>query len=153
MVDHSVMKKLHEMTDEFRQKGLKLQVIGLDDHKPLSSHPLSIHRRGFEKIRRIIIFTDSGLQSLIERELNYHGVRDFTAIVCGGGIGSSKRDRLRIEVLTQPDKAEHILDELRKEILPKFGKKYGIKTFIESVTAVIPDYTHVKRFSDVSIAS
>ncbi|KHE92639.1 MAG: hypothetical protein K8F52_09570 [Candidatus Scalindua rubra] len=153
MVDHSVMKKLHEMTDEFRQKGFKLEVIGLDDHKPLSSHPLSIHRRGFEKLRRIIIFTDSCLQSLLEHELNYHGVSDFTTIVCGGDTGSSKRDRLRIEVLAQPDIAEHILDELRKEILPKFGKKYGIRTFIENVAAVIPDYAHVKRFSDVGIAS
>ncbi|MDR4504881.1 MAG: SulP family inorganic anion transporter [Candidatus Scalindua sp.] len=151
MVDHSVMKKLHEMRDDFRQKNLTLKVIGLNDHKPLSSHPLSIHRRGLEKTRRIIIFADSNLQSLLEHELHYHGVRDFTTILCGG-TGYSKRDRLRIEVLTQQDKAEHILDELRKEILPKFGKKYGIRTFIENVEAVMQDYTQVKHYRDGSIA-
>lgn len=96
---------------------------------------------------------DSGIQSLIEHEFSYHGVRDFTITVCGGNTRFSERDRLRIEVLTKPDKAEHILDELRKEILPRYGKKYGIRTFIENVTAVIPDYTQVNRYSNVGIVS
>ncbi|KHE93586.1 MAG: SulP family inorganic anion transporter [Candidatus Scalindua rubra] len=140
MVDHSVMEKLHEMEEEFRQNNIKLEVIGLDQHKSLSDHQHSTRRRGFEKIRRIIVFVDSGLQSLLEHELTYHGVRDFTTIACGG-TGTSTRDRLRIEVLTLPDKAEHILDELRREILPKFGKQYGIRAFIENVEAIMPDYT------------
>lgn len=140
MVDHSVMEKLHEMEEEFRQNNIELKVIGLDEHKALSNHQYSTRRRGFEKIRRIIVFVDSGIQRLIEHELVYHGVRDFTTIACGG-TEASTRDRLRIEVLTLPDKAEHILNELRSEILPKFGKQYGIRAFIENVEAIIPDYT------------
>jgi MFS superfamily sulfate permease-like transporter len=139
VVDHSVMDNLHEMGEMFRQRNLNLKVIGLDSHKGLSDHPLSTRRRGFEKMKRIVVFTASALQSVLERELKHHGVRDFTTIVCGGA-GSIGNDRLRLEVLTQPDSAEHILDFLRGDILPKYAVKYGVRAYVENIEEVLSDY-------------
>lgn len=144
MVDHSVMENILQMQDEFRQNNLKLELIGLDSHKALSDHHLSTHRRGIEKIKRIIVFTDASLQSLIEYELNYHGVRDFTAIVCSGTKGTPT-SRIRLEVLARPDKAEHILDELRRQIVPLFGKKYEVKVYVKEVEAILPVFNKPKQ--------
>jgi MFS superfamily sulfate permease-like transporter len=139
VVDHSVMDNLHEMEEMFRQRSLNLKVIGLDSHKGLSDHPLSTRRRGFEKIKRITVFIDSALQSMLEHELIHHGVRDFTTIACGG-TASVGRDRLRLEVLTQLDSAEHIMDYLRGEILPKYAVKHGVRAYVEDVQAILSDY-------------
>lgn len=45
LVDHSVMEKLHEMEADFATHGKRLQVIGTDDHTPLSRHPLAARRK------------------------------------------------------------------------------------------------------------
>lgn len=44
LVDHSVMEKLHELEREFTDAGKQLTVIGLDDHTPLSNHPLAARK-------------------------------------------------------------------------------------------------------------
>jgi len=45
IVDHTVMEKLHEMEREFRQRGLSLEVIGLERHIVLSHHPAAARLR------------------------------------------------------------------------------------------------------------
>lgn len=45
LVDHTVMEKLHELERDFEQVGLKLEIAGLDDHRPLSKHPHSARKR------------------------------------------------------------------------------------------------------------
>ena len=45
IVDHTVMEKLHEMEREFRDRGLSLEVIGLDRHIVLSHHPAAARLR------------------------------------------------------------------------------------------------------------
>jgi MFS superfamily sulfate permease-like transporter len=45
LVDHSVMEGLHELQAEFEREGLCLDVIGLDEHRPLSAHPFATRRR------------------------------------------------------------------------------------------------------------
>lgn len=45
LVDHTVMEKLHDMEREFTDVGLKLQVTGLERHRPLSSHPYAARKR------------------------------------------------------------------------------------------------------------
>jgi len=39
LVDHSVMEGLEELQQEFDRAGLRLEVIGLEGHQPLSGHP------------------------------------------------------------------------------------------------------------------
>jgi MFS superfamily sulfate permease-like transporter len=45
LVDHSVMSKLHELERDFERQGLRLEVVGLDNHRPLSKHPHSARKR------------------------------------------------------------------------------------------------------------
>jgi MFS superfamily sulfate permease-like transporter len=45
-VDHSVMEKLHLLRQDFAHSGKHLKVIGLDEHTPLSPHPLAARKSG-----------------------------------------------------------------------------------------------------------
>jgi MFS superfamily sulfate permease-like transporter len=44
-VDHTVMEKLHELEQDFRAGGRELIVEGLEDHRPLSAHPLAARKK------------------------------------------------------------------------------------------------------------
>lgn len=46
LVDHTVMEKLHQAIDEAKRAGKELKIIGLEEHRSLSSHPLSAKKRG-----------------------------------------------------------------------------------------------------------
>lgn len=39
LVDHTTMSKLHEMQKDFQERRTSLEIIGLDEHQPLSDHP------------------------------------------------------------------------------------------------------------------
>ncbi len=39
LVDHTTMAKLNEMEKEFQERQSRLEIIGLDNHQPLSHHP------------------------------------------------------------------------------------------------------------------
>jgi MFS superfamily sulfate permease-like transporter len=45
LVDHSVMEGLHELQADFERAGLALEVIGLGEHRALSTHPFATRRR------------------------------------------------------------------------------------------------------------
>ncbi len=44
LVDHTVMEKLHELERDFEHAGLQLEIVGLENHKPLSNHPHSARK-------------------------------------------------------------------------------------------------------------
>ncbi|MDY3559145.1 SulP family inorganic anion transporter [Gemmata sp. JC673] len=44
LVDHTVMEKLHQLEDDFAHLGKRLKVIGLEEHVPLSGHPLAARK-------------------------------------------------------------------------------------------------------------
>lgn len=44
LVDHTVMEKLHILQSEFAADGKKLSLVGLNDHTPMSSHPLAARK-------------------------------------------------------------------------------------------------------------
>ncbi len=39
LVDHTTMSKLHDMQTDFQERQSSLEIIGLDQHQPLSEHP------------------------------------------------------------------------------------------------------------------
>ncbi|MFY1832377.1 SulP family inorganic anion transporter [Myxococcus fulvus] len=45
LVDHTVMQRLHELTQEWSREGRRLRVLGLERHRSVSSHPLSARRK------------------------------------------------------------------------------------------------------------
>jgi MFS superfamily sulfate permease-like transporter len=44
-VDHSVMEKLFELMHDLADRGRRLTIVGLDNHRPLSRHPQAARRR------------------------------------------------------------------------------------------------------------
>jgi len=45
LVDHTVMEKLHELELDFKRENLRFEIVGLENHRPLSPHPLSARKR------------------------------------------------------------------------------------------------------------
>lgn len=45
LVDHTVMEKLHEMENEFKEQDANLVIQGLDQHQKVSEYPTSAHIR------------------------------------------------------------------------------------------------------------
>ena len=45
LVDSNVMAKLRELQGEFERAGLRLEIVGLDEHRAFSAHPESTRRR------------------------------------------------------------------------------------------------------------
>jgi MFS superfamily sulfate permease-like transporter len=50
LVDHTVMEKLRELSREFQERGLRLDVVGLDQHIALSTHPTAVRLRGIREL-------------------------------------------------------------------------------------------------------
>lgn len=44
LVDHTVMEKLHQLSDDIERSGKKLNIVGLDSHATLSDHPLAARK-------------------------------------------------------------------------------------------------------------
>jgi len=49
LVDHSTMEKLHQLEQELAVAGKVLKIVGLEEHRPLSSHPLAARK----SVRRV----------------------------------------------------------------------------------------------------
>jgi MFS superfamily sulfate permease-like transporter len=45
LVDHTVMESLHELQREYEHEGRKLFLVGLEHHRPLSSHPFAARKK------------------------------------------------------------------------------------------------------------
>lgn len=45
LVDHTVMQRLHEMAEEHSRQGRRLRVLGLEQHRGMSTHPLSARKK------------------------------------------------------------------------------------------------------------
>lgn len=48
-VDHTVMEKLHHLAEAYHREGRELVIVGLDEHSPMSEHPLSARRKVVSK--------------------------------------------------------------------------------------------------------
>lgn len=45
LVDHSVMENLHWFKEDYEQHGGRIEIVGLEDHRGLSSHPLAAQKK------------------------------------------------------------------------------------------------------------
>ncbi len=45
VVDHTVMEKLHQLEQDYATRGCTLVVRGLDNHRPVSQHPLAARKK------------------------------------------------------------------------------------------------------------
>jgi MFS superfamily sulfate permease-like transporter len=134
-VDHSVMGKLHEMQQDFRQAGLRLELKGLEVHQQLSAHPFSARKRGLATIRRITVISASPLVEHLIEQFTGMGATGYTISECLGAgreqlaRGTAARVRqVRIEILIPADEAEPLIEYLRTEVLPVLPVTASVET-------------------------
>ncbi|WP_145171446.1 SulP family inorganic anion transporter [Rubripirellula lacrimiformis] len=124
-VDHSVMDKLHEVSDDFSQQGLVFRVIGLDEHQPLTNHEHAARRKGLCTLRRITIMTAPENESMLVNQCIQLGATGYTTTPCRG-VGKHLLEQtpvqaipqVRIEVIMIQTACNEMLDFLRREVQP-----------------------------------
>jgi MFS superfamily sulfate permease-like transporter len=125
LVDASVMEKLQELTHEFEEAGLKLELRGLDELRPLAADAHSTRKRGLTPVRRLTLVTNPDLAGTLAREIVRMGATGYTEMPCFG-IGRrhlAEKDQipleqLRIEVILPFETCEKVLEYLRINIMP-----------------------------------
>ena len=121
LVDHSVMEKLHEVSLDFQQAGLRLEIVGLDGHRQTSAHPYATRRRVTVQMRRITVVGPVPMEADLIAMVRDQGASGFTAVSChGGGRREDRgdgRQLVRFETIVPAEIAVKILDALRE---PRF---------------------------------
>ena len=121
LVDHSVMEKLHEVSLDFQQAGLRLDIVGLDGHRQTSAHPYATRRRVTVQMRRITVVGPVPMEADLIAMVRDQGASGFTAVSChGGGRREDRgdgRQLVRFETIVPAEIAVKILDALRE---PRF---------------------------------
>jgi MFS superfamily sulfate permease-like transporter len=125
LVDHTVMDKLHEMESDFEQQGLTFRVVGLDAHRPFTSHAQSARRKGLQKMQRLTITTEPDLEETLASNLVRLGASGFTAIRCYG-VGKEQirsaslgpKPQVRVETIVTEQTCQWIIDYLYRELQP-----------------------------------
>ena len=136
LVDHSVMEKLREVELDFEQAGLKLEVVGLEAHRGISSHPRSARRRTDGRMRRLSALVRVGQEDALATRMRRCGVASWTVsprtrrteVGVGGGT-----EQLLIEATVPPDVAARVLDDFRCET----GALDGVELTATPVDAVL----------------
>ena len=121
LVDSSVMEKLHALSLDFDQAGLRLDIIGLESHKQLSDHPLASRQRVTVQMRRITVVGPATMEEAIVAMVREQGASGYTAVPCHGGgrhkSSDGHRPLVRFETIVPADASGRILDALRE---PRF---------------------------------
>ena len=143
MVDHSVMERLHELEMDFEQAGLTLEVLGLESHQQLSSHPRAARRRRLARIKRVTIVAGEDLEPRLAERCMALGASGYTSIPCHGAgrrtwhdsVVTTVNQQVRIEVVAPPEVAEQILEYIRREV----ADEHAVTACIETVEVLTPE--------------
>ncbi len=132
LVDHSVMEKLQELKADFDQEGLRLELIGLDDHRRLSHHESSARKRGLPSMRRMTMVANKSMQDLLENLLLEHGASSVTILPCSAVARTSKNgtertEQCRLEAIVTSEAADAVLIRLRRDVLPTGAVEVSIE--------------------------
>jgi MFS superfamily sulfate permease-like transporter len=118
LVDHSVMEKLHEMQIDFEQAGLRFEVIGLEGHRQLSSHPYSARKKAGLTMRRVTVLADMDSEPALVQQARALNAVSCACVECRellDGSRSSAGMRSRVEILLTPTACEQFTAWVRRE--------------------------------------
>ena len=142
LIDHTVMEKLHEMEQELESEGPRMDIVGLESHRPLAAHEQAARKRGLARMRRVTVIADEHLEQRFEREFVALGATGFTVISCRGAgrrqlteHGIETGDNIRIEVVVPFDVCEAILKFLRREMIPN----HRVTAVVETIEVVLAE--------------
>ncbi|RLS76069.1 MAG: SulP family inorganic anion transporter [Planctomycetota bacterium] len=137
LVDHSFLEKLHELSLDFQQAGLKLDIVGLESHRKTSAHPYATRKRGAVRMRRVTIIANAAQEERLVALIRDLGASGYTAMPCQG---AGRREppasaQVRIEVIAPSDIAERILESLARG----FSGDDGLTACSETVDVLRPE--------------
>ncbi|MCC6510032.1 MAG: SulP family inorganic anion transporter [Pirellulaceae bacterium] len=142
LIDHTVMEKLHEMQQELETEGLKLEIVGLESHRPLADHQQAARTRGMARMRRVTVIAEEHLEEQFERGFVGLGATGFTVIACRGAgrrqvteNSIATGSNIRIEVVVPFDVCDKILTFLRKEMMPH----HRVTAVVETIEVVLAE--------------
>ncbi len=121
-VDHSVMEKLHALQHDFEEEGLKLEIVGLDEHRPNSPHAGAARRRVAPRMRRISVTTTAGSEQDVAARMLEMGAVHCIVLPCeairrGSTLDEcTRRDSVvRLEILALLDSSSAMIQVLKRE--------------------------------------
>lgn len=118
LVDHSVMEGLHRLEHDFEDDGLHLEIIGLEEHRPLSQHDFATRKRAMTRLRRVTVVVANALQEQLTARFVELGASGYTAMPCYGAgrttlANGGTNSQTRIETVVPYDVSESIMDYLQ----------------------------------------
>jgi MFS superfamily sulfate permease-like transporter len=124
-VDHSTMEKLHELQEDFEHENLRLDIIGLDDHRPMADHAVSARKRVLPRMRRLTIVSETRFEDQIRLKLIELGTTNYTVLPCSGTSRklinegrTGSTPLVRVEVIVPREVADAAMVYLRRDLLP-----------------------------------
>jgi MFS superfamily sulfate permease-like transporter len=147
LVDASVMEKLEELSRDFEEADLKLELRGLDELRAMSSSVHAARKRGLTPVRRLTIVTNPELAQEMIREMLRMGATGYTEIPCqGAGRRSVSEKELkplaqtRVEVIMPKDVCDKVIDFLRTTVIPQNQLTLCVETVeVARITSFIGD--------------
>ena len=135
LVDHTVMEKLHEMQADMEAEGLRLEIVGLEQHQALSQHGDATRKRGLNRMRRITIIAEPACEELVQRECISRGATGFT-VTPAQGVGRHNihdgtwvpSPSVRIETIVPFHVSEGLIKVLREEVMGKYHATVSVET-------------------------
>jgi len=137
LVDHSFLEKVHELSLDFQQAGLRLDIVGLESHRKVSDHPYATRKRGAVRMRRVTVVAAAALEERLIGTIRDLGASGYTALPCHGAGRRDSRSsaQVRIEVIAPHDVAERILESLARG----FSADDGVTACSETVDVLRPE--------------
>ena len=135
LVDASVMEKLEELSHDFEQEGLKLELKGLDDLRAFSPSAHSTRKRGLTPARRLTLVTDPVLAAKLTKEIIRMGATGYTETPCFGAgrrlvstEDATPLEQIRVEVIMPTKVCDQVLDYLRVNVIPQHQLTVCVET-------------------------
>ena len=135
LVDASVMEKLEELSHDFEQEGLKLELKGLDELRAFSPSTHSTRIRGLTPVKRLTVVTDPELASKLKKEMIRMGETGYTEMPC---FGAGRRlvstedptplQQIRLEVILPTNVCDQVLEYLRIHVIPQHQLTVCVET-------------------------
>ncbi len=139
LIDASVMEKLEELSHDFEQAGLRFEMKGLDELRPLSANVHSARVRGLTPVRRLTFVTNPELASKVTAEIVAMGATGYTEIPCFGlgrrGLEAGQvtpAEQIRVEMVLSFAACDQALDYLRNSIIPS----HQITVCVETIEVI-----------------
>lgn len=129
LVDHTVMGKLYQLQDDFEREDLRLEITGLDWHRPATEHEQAARKRIPWRFQRLTLVVDPACEEHVAAAFLKFGALGYTAFPCSSGGRCQREDgheptvwsAVRMEVIAPQAVCTEIYNYVRDQVLDGRG--------------------------------